>query len=65
MVKTVLMDPYTPIHLYSGILPIKSLQLPLWTMQKPMKNMSKWRISPDRSPGDFSSYSAIAIVMHR
>ncbi len=41
MVKSVLMDPYTPVHLYSGILPIKSLQLPAWTLQQAMKNMSK------------------------
>lgn len=41
MVKTLLIDPYTPIHLYSGILPIKSLQLAGWTIQNALKNMSK------------------------
>lgn len=39
-IKTVLMDPYTPIHLYSGMLPIKNLQLPTWPLQKAMKNMT-------------------------
>jgi hypothetical protein len=40
MIKTVLMDPYTPIHLYSGILPIKSLQIPEWSLGAAMKNMT-------------------------
>jgi hypothetical protein len=40
MVKTLLIDPYTPVHLYTGILPIKSLQLPGWTLSDAMKNMS-------------------------
>lgn len=40
-VKTILMDPYTPIHLYSGILPIKKLDLPPWSLRSAMKNMSK------------------------
>lgn len=40
MVKTLLVDPYVPIHLYSGILPIKALQLPAWTIQQALKNMS-------------------------
>lgn len=45
MVKTLLIDPYTPIHLYSGILPIKSLRLPSWTIQQALKNMSKFCLS--------------------
>jgi len=40
-VKTVLMDPYTPVHAYTGILPIKSLQLAGWTIQQALKNMSE------------------------
>jgi hypothetical protein len=40
MVKTLLVDPYTPFHLYSGILPIKSLQLPAWSLDAAMRNMS-------------------------
>ena len=41
MIKTLLIDPYTPIHLYPSILPINSLQLPAWTMKDAMKNMSE------------------------
>ena len=41
MTKTLLIDPYTPIHLYSGILPIKGLQLAGWTIQNALKNMSQ------------------------
>ncbi|CZR52728.1 uncharacterized protein PAC_02605 [Phialocephala subalpina] len=40
LVKTLLIDPYTPLHLYSGILPIKSLQLPGWSLEAAMKNMT-------------------------
>lgn len=39
-VKTMLIDPYTPFHLYTGILPIKSLQLPAWSLDAAMRNMS-------------------------
>lgn len=40
LVKTLLIDPYTPLHLYTGILPIKTLQLPGWSLEAAMKNMS-------------------------
>ena len=40
-VKTLLVDPYTAFHLYTGILPIKSLQLPAWSLGASMRNMSK------------------------
>ena len=38
-VTSVLMDPYTPIHGYSPILPTKSLTLPPWTVQTAMDKM--------------------------
>lgn len=40
MVKTVIVDPYTPLHVYSPILPITSLQLPAWTVQSALQRMS-------------------------
>jgi hypothetical protein len=40
-IKTMLLDPYTPLHVYSGILPITALQLPSWTVQQAMQTMSK------------------------
>lgn len=40
LVKTLLVDPYTPMHVYSGILPITSLQLPSWAINQALKNMS-------------------------
>lgn len=46
MIKTLLIDPYTPFHLYTGILPIKSLQLPAWSLEAAMKNMSKPTFNP-------------------
>lgn len=41
-VKTLLIDPYTPIHLYSGILPIQSLRLAGWTIEQALKTMSEF-----------------------
>jgi hypothetical protein len=46
LVKTLLIDPYTPLHLYSGILPIASLQLPSWAINQALKNMSTRFPSP-------------------
>ncbi|CZR68331.1 uncharacterized protein PAC_18230 [Phialocephala subalpina] len=40
MVKTLLIDPYTPFHLYSAVLPTKSLKLPGWTLEAAMRNMT-------------------------
>lgn len=40
-VKTMIIDPYTSLHLYSPILPIKSFRLPAWTIQSAMQKMSK------------------------
>ena len=40
-IKTMLIDPYTPLHVYSSILPIKNFQLPSWIVQVAMQKMSK------------------------
>jgi hypothetical protein len=39
-----LVDPYTPIHFYSGILPIQSIQIPEWSMLLGLKKMSKYPV---------------------
>ena len=41
-VKTLLVDPYTALHLYSGVLPIKSLQLPEWSLRLGLEKMCKY-----------------------
>lgn len=47
------MDPFTPIHLYSGILPIKELRLPTWTWQDAMSRMTAFfRVGPLLQPRD-------------
>lgn len=38
-VTSLLIDPYTPLHGYSPILPTKTLKLPPWTIQTAMQNM--------------------------
>ncbi|KAK0722055.1 hypothetical protein B0T26DRAFT_673807 [Lasiosphaeria miniovina] len=35
----VLMDPFTPLHTYSGVLPVRELTLPPWTWQGAMAKM--------------------------
>jgi hypothetical protein len=46
-ITTMLVDPYTPIHAYSPILPIKSLVLPNWTIQKAFTRMTAFfRLGP-------------------
>lgn len=39
-VKTLLIDPYAALHVYSPILPITSLQLPAWSVQAALQKMS-------------------------
>ena len=40
LVKSMIIDPYTPLHVYTPILPVKSLQLPAWTVQRALQKMS-------------------------
>lgn len=42
MIKTMIVDPYTPLHVYSPILPITSLQLPSWTIQQGLHKICKF-----------------------
>lgn len=47
LVTTMIVDPYTPIHAYSPILPIKSLSLPPWTIQAAFTRMTAFfRLGP-------------------
>lgn len=47
LIKTMLVDPYTPVHAYSPILPITSLSLPPWTIQQAMTRMTAFfRLGP-------------------
>lgn len=39
LVTTLLIDPYTPLHAYSPILPAVSLQLPKWTIESAFNKM--------------------------
>lgn len=46
-VTSLLVDPYTPIHAYTPILPHKTLTLPLWTIQSAMEKMHAFfRLGP-------------------
>ena len=40
VVKTMLLDPYTPIHVYSPILPITELKLSAWNVQTALQRMT-------------------------
>ncbi|KAG8355742.1 hypothetical protein FVEN_g6432 [Fusarium venenatum] len=39
-VRTILIDPFSPIHAYSGILPVRELILPPWTWQAALSKMA-------------------------
>ncbi|KAK3329195.1 hypothetical protein B0H66DRAFT_579087 [Apodospora peruviana] len=46
-VKSVLVDPYTPLHVYSPILPTATHKLPSWTVESALKKMSAFfRLGP-------------------
>lgn len=52
-ITTCLIDPYAALHAYSPILPIKSLQLPAWTIQKAFAQMTAFfRLGPYCSTQD-------------
>ena len=56
LVTTMLIDPYTPIHAYSPMLPIKSLKLANWTMQKAFSRMTAFfRLGPSLISQDVPS----------
>lgn len=63
-VTSLLMDPYTPIHGYSPILPTKKLTLPSWTVQSAMDKMHAFfRLGPilvtDNVPSTFTEAGAL------
>jgi hypothetical protein len=56
VIKTMLVDPYTPVHAYSPILPITSLSLPPWTIQQAMTRMTAFfRLGPSLVSADVPS----------
>ncbi|KAF2839439.1 hypothetical protein M501DRAFT_954904 [Patellaria atrata CBS 101060] len=40
LVKTMIVDPYTPLHVYTPILPVTELKLSAWTVQKALYKIS-------------------------
>jgi hypothetical protein len=59
-VKAVLIDPFTPIHIYSPILPVKSLQLPAWTVQSACRKITAFfHLGPMLITRDVAPYSQV------
>jgi hypothetical protein len=59
-VKTMLIDPYAPLHVHSPILPTASIQLPSWTVQTALKRMSAFfRLGPVLLTSDVSVPTAV------
>lgn len=53
VITTMLIDPYTPLHAYSPMLPITSLKLPPWTVQAAFKRMTAFfRMGPNLLSSD-------------
>ena len=50
LVKAMIIDPYTPLHVYSPILPITALQLPAWTVQQAMQRICTQPAPPPPPP---------------
>jgi hypothetical protein len=58
-VFAMMLDPFAPIHVYSGILPITSLSLPPWTVERAMKSLTaSIRVGPTLLPIDLPAFSA-------
>lgn len=52
-----IVDPFTPIHGYSGILPTQTLKLPTWTWQEAMNRMTAFfHIGPLVMTADVPAY---------
>ena len=48
-----LVDPFLPVHAFSGILPTQTLTLPPWTVERALKAMTAfWRAGPLLTPVD-------------
>ena len=57
LIKTLLIDPYTPLHVYSPMLPIKTLQLPPWTIEQAFTRMTAFfRLGPSLLSQDVQPY---------
>lgn len=53
VITTMVVDPYTPSHAYSPMLPIKSLTLPPWTIQAAFQRMTAFfRLGPNLLSSD-------------
>jgi len=60
-VTSLIIDPYTPIHAYSPILPTKTLILPPWTIQKAFRKMHAFfHLGPSLVTQDLPSTRAAA-----
>ena len=54
-----IVDPFTAIHAYTGILPIGTLKLPSWTVQSALEKMTAFfRVGPLLSTLDVPPFSA-------
>ncbi|RPA73818.1 hypothetical protein BJ508DRAFT_418898 [Ascobolus immersus RN42] len=60
----VIMDPFTPVHAYTSILPPKALQLPSWTWQEAMKRMTAFfHMGPLTLTDDVPAYDKLQNIV--
>ena len=58
-----LIDPFTPTHVYSALLPIKQLKLPQWTIDAGVHRITAFfKLGPLLVPGDVPAYDASKVV---
>jgi hypothetical protein len=54
-----LVDPFVPLHAYTGVLPAAALQLPAWTWQTALANMTAFfRMGPLLATRDVPAFQA-------
>ena len=59
-VKAVIMDPFTSVHLFTPILPIKSISLPSWSVQMACRKMTAFfHLGPVLLTKDVPSYDTL------
>ena len=58
-----LIDPFTPLHLYTALLPIKQLQIPAWALQEGVSRIATFfRMGPILSPADVPAFDPTQVV---
>ncbi|KAK4040197.1 hypothetical protein C8A01DRAFT_35799 [Parachaetomium inaequale] len=60
-----ILDPFTPLHVYSDLLPIAALALPPWTVERALARMTAFfRVGPLLVPADVPALAGQELAKH-